>query len=71
MTTNCDPDILVYEIETKYFYDDFSQKLGMFDFSNYFARSKYYLNALVVGKIKDKMGRVAIEEFVGWKSKMY
>ena len=65
MTTNCDPDILVYEIETKHFYDDFSKKLGMFDFSNYFARSKYYLNALVVGKIKDKMGRVAIEEFVG------
>lgn len=41
------------------------KKLEMFDFSNYFAGSKYYLNALVVGKIKDKMGRVTIEEFVG------
>lgn len=27
MTTNCDPDILVYEIETKYFYDDFRKKI--------------------------------------------
>ena len=36
----------------------------MFDFSNYFARSKYYSNVLVAGKMKDKMGGVAIEEFV-------
>ena len=30
------------------------KKLEMFDFSNYFAGSKYYLNALVVGKSKIK-----------------
>ena len=43
----------------------------MLDFSNYSAKSKYYddSNALVVGKMKDKMGRVAIEEFFKLKPK--
>ena len=38
----------------------------MFDFSNYSAESKYYddSNTLVVGKMKDEMGGVAIEQFV-------
>ena len=39
----------------------------MFDFSNYFTKPDYYddFNALVVGKMKDEIGGVAIEEFVG------
>ena len=39
----------------------------MFDLSNYSATSKYYndSNALVVGKMKDEIGGVVIEEFVG------
>ena len=45
----------------------------MFDFSNYSTKSKYFdnLNKLVVGKIKDETGGLAIEEFFGLKSKMY
>ena len=41
----------------------------MFDFNNYFNNSKYYgdSNALVVGKMKDEMGR----EFVGLKRKIF
>ena len=45
----------------------------MFDFSNYSTKSKYYddSNKLVIGKIKDQTGGVAIKEFVGLKSKMH
>ena len=45
----------------------------MFDFSNYSTKSKYYHNSnkLVIGKIKDETGGVAIEEFVGLKPKIY
>ena len=45
----------------------------MFDFSNYSAKSKHYDDSdkLVVGKMIDKTGDVAIEEFVGLKLKMY
>ena len=44
----------------------------MFDFSNYTAKSQYYddSNTLVVGKIKDEINDIAIEEFFGLKSKM-
>ena len=44
----------------------------MFDFSNYSAKSKYYdgSNKLVVGKIKDETGGVAIKKFVGLKQNM-
>ena len=54
-------------------YEDFSNDKKMFDFSNYSAKSKYYDNSnkLVVGKMKDETAGVAIEEFVGLKSKMY
>ena len=45
----------------------------MFDFSNYSIKSKYYddSNKLVIGKMKDETGGVAIEEFVGLKPKLY
>ena len=45
----------------------------MFDFSNCSAKSKCYhdSNALAVGKMKDQMGTVAIEEFVGLNPKMF
>ena len=66
-------DSLMYEIKIKDVYEDFSKDKEMFDFSNYSAKSKYYddSNRLVVGKIKDETGGVAIEEFVGLKPKMY
>ena len=45
----------------------------MFEFRNYSAKSKYYDNSnkLVVGKMKDETAGIAIEEFVGLKTKMY
>ena len=45
----------------------------MFDFSNYSTKSKYYddSNKLVIGKMKDETGGVAIQEFIGLKPKLY
>ena len=44
----------------------------MFDFSFYSDRSKYDdSNKLVVGRMEDEMGGVAIDEFVGLKPRMY
>ena len=45
----------------------------MFDFSNYLTKSKYddNSNKLVIGKMKDETGSVAIGEFVGLKPKIY
>ena len=44
----------------------------MFDFRNYLTKSKYYDNSnkLVIGKMKDETGGIAIEEFVGLKPKI-
>ena len=68
-----DTDSLMYEIKTEDVYDDFSSNKEIFDFSNCLTKSKYddYSNKLVIGKMKDETGRVAIEEFVGLKPKMY
>ena len=45
----------------------------MLDFTNFSNKSKCYnaLNALAVGKMKNEMGGIAIEEFVGLNSKIY
>ena len=45
----------------------------MFDVSNYSTKSKYYndSNALVVDKMKDKIGNIVIDEFIGLKPKIY
>ena len=63
----------MYEIRTEDVYEDFSSDKQMFDFSNYSIKSKYYdnLNKLNIGKMKDKTGGVAIEEYVGLKPKTY
>ena len=65
--------LLMYEIKTEHVYEDFNSNKEIFDFSNYSTRSKYYddSNKLVIGKIKDETGGVAIEEFVVLKTKMY
>ena len=61
-----DTDSLMYETKTEDVYEDFSRDKGMFDFSNYWTKSKYCddSNKLVIGKMKDENGGVAIEEFV-------
>ena len=66
-------DSLVNEVEIENVYDDFSKNKEMFDFSNYSAKSNncYDLKALAVGKMKDEMGDVVIEEFAGFKPKVY
>ena len=68
-----DTDNLMYEIKTENVYEDFSNDKEMFDFSNYSTKSKYYDNSnkLIIWKMKDETGGVAIEEFVGLKPKMY
>ena len=54
---------LMYEIKTEEAYEDFSSDKEMFDFSNYLSKSKNYdnSNTLVIGKMKDETGGVAIE----------
>ena len=51
----------------------FSSEKEMFDFSNYLTKSKYNNNSkkLIIGKMKDETGGVAIEEFVELKPKLY
>ena len=68
-----DTDSLMHEIETEDVYPDFSSDKEMFNFSNYSTKSKYCDNSkkLIIGKMKDETGGVAIEEFVGLKPKMY
>ena len=63
----------MYEIKTEDVYKYFSSNKEMFDFSNYLTKSKYYddSNKLVIGKMKDETGGVAIEEFIGLKAKIY
>ena len=49
-------DSLMYENKTEDVYEDFSKDKEMFDFSNYFTKSKHYndSNKLAVGKVKGK-----------------
>ena len=66
-------DSLMFGIKTEDIYEDFSSDKEMFDFNNYFTKSKYYSNSkkLVIRKMKDQTGGVVIEEFVGLMPKMY
>ena len=58
-----DTGSLTYEIITKDVYEDFSKDKEMFGFSNHSTNSKYYddSNKLVVGKMKDETGVVAVK----------
>ena len=68
-----DTDSLFNEIKTEDDYEDFSSDKEMLDFINYSTKSKYYddSNKLIIAKMKEKTGDVAIKEFVGLKPKMY
>ena len=68
-----DTDSLAYEIKSKNVYEEFFKWKDLFDFSNYSKDSKFYddSNKKVVGKMKDEMGGIIIDEFIGLKSKMY
>ena len=68
-----DTGSLIYEIKTEDIYEHFSRNKEMFDFSNYWTKSKYYnsSNELDIGKIKYKTLGVAVEEFVRLKLKIH
>ena len=68
-----DTDTLAYEIKSKNVYEEFFKWKDLFDFSNYSKDSKFYdeSNKNVIGKMKDEMGVVIIDEFIGLKSNMY
>ena len=63
----------MYEIKTEDVYEDFSSNKKMFDFCNYLTDSKYYDDSykLVIGKIKDEISSIGIEEFVELKPTMH
>ena len=60
-----DTDNLMYEIKTENVHKDFSSNKEMLDFSNYSTKYHDDSNKLVIGKMKDETGGVAIEESVG------
>ena len=68
-----DTDSLRYEIKTEDVLEDFSSNKQIFDCSNYSSKSKYYDDSskLVISKMKDETGSIAIEEFARLKPKMY
>ena len=63
----------MHQIKTENVYEDFSSDKEMFGFSNYSTKSKYNDNSnkVVIGKMEDETGGVAIEKIIGLKSKMY
>ena len=67
-----DTDSSINEIKTEDVYKKFSSNKEKFGFSIYSTKSKYTYdsNKLVVGKMKDETGDVAIEEFVRLNPKM-
>ena len=67
-----DTDNLAYEIKSENVYDEFFKWKDLFDFSNYSKDSKFYddSNKKVVSKMKDEMGGIIIDEFIGLKSKI-
>ena len=68
-----DTDSSMYGIKSEDVYEDFSTDKEMFHFSSYSTKPKYYDDSskLVIGKMKDKTGGVAIKEFVGLKPNIY
>ena len=62
----------MYKIKLEDVYEVLSKDEEIFDFSDY-SESKYYNDShtLVVCKMKDATGGVAIKKFVGLKPKMY
>ena len=61
------------KFKTEDVYEDFSSDKEMLDFSNYSTNSKCYddWNKLVIGKMNNKPGSVAIGEFVWLKPKIH
>ena len=68
-----DTNGLTYEIKSENVFKEFFKWKDLFDFSNYSKDSKFFdeTNKKVIGKMKDEVGGIIVNEFVGLKSKMY
>ena len=64
-----DTDSLAYEIKSEDVYEECFKHKHLFDFSNYPKDSKFFdLNdKKVIGKMKDKLGGVIVDEFAELK----
>lgn len=62
-----DTDSLLYEVETDNIYDDILTDSNSYDFSDYPINHKNYSvkNKKVVGKFKDELKSILLEEFIG------
>ena len=68
-----DKDSLTYEIETEDAYKDFWNDKDTFDNSEYPKTPRNSINQTkkVIGKFKDEVSGIPINEFIGLRSKMY
>ena len=68
-----DTDSLTYEIETEDAYKDFWSDKDKFDNNEYPENSPYFdkSNKKVIGKFKDVVSGIPINESIGLRSKMY
>ena len=66
-----DTDSLLYEIKTEDVYEDYSSDKEMFGFGMMILMIYDHSHKLVIGKMKDETGGVAIEEFLGLRYKFY
>ena len=68
-----DTDSLVYSIQTKDLYDDMLNDQDLFDFSGYPKEHPCFSNKnkKVIGKMKDELNSLKMDEFVGLRAKSY
>jgi len=68
-----DTDSLCYNISIENIYEDMMRDIHLFDTSEYDPEHPLYSteNKKVLGKMKDETHGIAVQEFVGLKSKMY
>ena len=64
---------MTYEIETEDAYKNFLSDQDKFDSSEYQENSPYFnkSNKKAIGKFKDKVSRIPVNEFIGLRGKMY
>ena len=68
-----DTDSLLYEIQTDDIYADMLEDSDLYDFSDYPDDHPNYnlKNKKIIGKFKDELNSVNLEEFIGLRSKCY
>jgi len=68
-----DTDFLSYSIKTENIYADMLHNKDLYDFSGYPSDHPCFSNEnkKVIGKFKDELNAIPMQEFVGLKAKMY